>query len=307
MPVIIDELARDDRHRPWASMPIDDDDLSRGYEDISYKALANAINKLAWIIDHAVGKSTTFETMAYFGASDLRYHMVQMAACKTGHQVLFSSHLNSLHVHLSLMTKVDCRSLFYSAGTQVDDILAARPMAHVLIPDLDELLDVDDRAEWYPYTKTYREGALDPYMCLHTSGTTGDPKPLLFNHAIINSIFAQRLLPDVEGRPHVADIITPGLGVRVLMPVSPAHVISSTCAMCLSVLGGGTFVQPCRNRGMSLDDILGVLTYSKAKIALMMPYIMETIAKKPNPENYIKSFDKVIFGGGKFDYVALRT
>ncbi|KAI3320037.1 acetyl-CoA synthetase-like protein [Xylariaceae sp. AK1471] len=307
MPVIIDDLARDDPHRPWASVPIDDNELSKGYEDISYEVLANAINKLAWIIDSAVGRSTTFETMAYLGASDLRYHMVQMAALKTGHKVLFSSHLNSLHVHLGLMEKVDCKSLFYSAGTQIDDILAARPMVHALVPDLDNLLDVNDRAEWYPYTKTYKEAAFDPYMCLHTSGTTGDPKPILFNHAIINSIYAQRLLPDVEGRSHVSDIIAPGLGVRVLMPVSPFHAISSTCAMCLSILGGAVFVQPCRNRGMSLDDILDVFTYSKAKIALMMPYIMEAVAKKPNPQDYIKAFEKVLFGGGELSPSAQKV
>ncbi|KAI0428957.1 acetyl-CoA synthetase-like protein [Xylaria sp. FL1042] len=299
LPAAIDELARSHPHRPWASIPVDDNDLTQGYEDISYEALANAINKLAWIIHSSVGKSTTFATIAYLGASDLRYHMMQMAACKTGHKVLFSSHLNSLSVHLSLMDKLDCKSLFYSEGTQVDDILAARSIKHILVPSLDVLIDVDNRAECYPYTKTYEDAAFDPYAVLHTSGTTGDPKPLLFNHAITKSFYLQKSLPDVEGRSHIV-LSNPGIGTRVFLPTSPFHVLSSVSGLSLSVLGGGVLVLPCRNRGMSVtDSMLDVFTYANAKYAILMPHYMEAIARKPNPEDYIKNFEVVYFGGGE--------
>ncbi|KAI1428150.1 acetyl-CoA synthetase-like protein [Xylaria sp. FL1777] len=299
LPAVIDELARNDPKRPWASIPIDDGDLSRGYEDISCEALANAINKLAWLIDSTVGQSTTGETIAYLGSSDLRYHMIQMAACKTGYQVLFSSHLNSLHVHLSLMEQLDCRSLFYSEGTQVDDILASRPLKSILVPDLDDLLDVNDRAKWYPYTKTYEEAALDSYAVLHTSGTTGDPKPLIFNHAIIKSLYMQNSLPDVEGRSHISIINNPGFHTRVLLPTSPFHVISSLCGLYLSVIRGGVLVMPYRNRGMSVNDpILDVFKYSNTKVAIMMPHYMDAVARRPNPGDYIQNFEKIYFGGG---------
>ncbi|TGJ85294.1 hypothetical protein E0Z10_g3472 [Xylaria hypoxylon] len=308
LPVVIDDIARNDPQRSWASIPIDDDDLSRGYEDITFSTLANAINRLAWIIDSAVGKSTTFETMAYLGASDLRYHIMQMAAIKTGHKVLFSSHLNSLHVHLSLMKQLDCRSLFYSDGTHVDDILAGRSMAHILVPDLDDLIDVDNRAEWYPYTKTYEEAGLDFYLSLHTSGTTGDPKPLLYNHAVTKNHYLSSFIPDVEGRRHNYDLFRMDFGTRVLLPSSPFHVISALFGMCLSVLGRGVLVLPYRNHGISnTDPLFDVCTYSKAKYVFMLPYIMEEIARKPNPENYIKNFEKVFFGGGEVSLFAQKT
>lgn len=78
LPVIIDELAREDPNRPWGSIPRDDYDLSQGYADISYLSLANAINKLAWMLDKSVGRSETFETIAYLGTPDVRYHMVSL-------------------------------------------------------------------------------------------------------------------------------------------------------------------------------------------------------------------------------------
>jgi len=304
MPVVIDELARDDPRRPWASVPYDDADLSRGYEDISYEVAANAINKLCWIIESVIGKSTTFETIAYLGKPDLRYHFMQMAACKTGHKVLFPAHLNSLHVHVGLLNRLECKALFYSTGMQVDDILAARPTTHVQFPELNEVLSLEERAEWYPYTKTYEEAAFDPYMVLHTSGTTGDPKPLVFNHAVISSTHRQRYLPDVEGRSHVTSLIAPGPGVRVLIPSSPFHVIASACPMNLSVLGGGVFVLPYRNRGISLDGLLDVFTHCNARTAVLIPYMMEAVAKKPNSQEYIKAFDKVLYGGGELSAFA---
>lgn len=78
LPVIIDQLAQEDPNRPWASIPRDDYDLSQGYADISYAAFANAINKLAWMVEKSIGRSESFETIAYLGTPDVRYHMVSL-------------------------------------------------------------------------------------------------------------------------------------------------------------------------------------------------------------------------------------
>lgn len=98
--------------------------------------------------------------------------MLQMAVCKTGHKVLFSSQINSKDFHVSLLEQTDCHIFLSGLGVHVDDILAARPMKHVVIPDLEELLD-QTKAPHYPYEKTFEEAKYDPYVVLHTSGTTG--------------------------------------------------------------------------------------------------------------------------------------
>ncbi|KAI2629465.1 acetyl-CoA synthetase-like protein [Xylaria nigripes] len=306
MPVVIDEFARNEPHRAYASIPRRDEDLSLGYEDITYEVLANAINKLAWIIDSALGKPTTpFESMTYLGAHDLRYYMIQMAACKTGHAVLFSSHLNSLTVHISLMEKVDCKSLFSSADIQVDDILAARPMPHTVLPELNELLDLNVRAEWYPYTKTYEEAANDPYLYIHTSGTTGDPKPVMFNHAMVHTIQAQKFLPKVEGRSHVSEIFVQGNGDRVILLGAPYHVMSALTGQMMAVLGGTIIVLPYRSRSIALSDpIADIFTCSKIVGGFVAPQFMEVVAKSPNADACIKQFKWIAFGGGELSQFA---
>lgn len=85
-----------------------------------------------------------------------------MAVCKTGHKVLYSSQLNSLAVHLSLMEKTDCKYLFSATGLNVSDILKDRPMGAFTVPELDSLIDLEDEVPVYSYTKTFEQALHDP-------------------------------------------------------------------------------------------------------------------------------------------------
>ena len=92
LPVTIDEIAKEEPSRAWASLPREDSDLSQGYVDVTYEAFAKGINELAWLIDRYFGRSKDFETIAYLGVPDIRYHMLQMAAAKTGYKVCTPLH-----------------------------------------------------------------------------------------------------------------------------------------------------------------------------------------------------------------------
>lgn len=88
-----------------------------------------------------------------------------MAVCKTGHKVLYSSQLNSLAVHLSLLDQTKCNTIFTAVGVNVTDILRARSMSAYAVPELDDLLDLEDRMPHFPYTKTFEEAVHDPCAC----------------------------------------------------------------------------------------------------------------------------------------------
>lgn len=66
------------------------------------------------------------------------------------------------------------------------------------IPALDEILDVQS-VEPFPYTKTFEEALWEPFCILHTSGTTGVPKPIIWQNGLLGSMDAVRLLPPTEG------------------------------------------------------------------------------------------------------------
>ena len=47
LPVLIDNYASETAERAYTYIPKNDDDLSQGFEKISYKQLANAVNHAA--------------------------------------------------------------------------------------------------------------------------------------------------------------------------------------------------------------------------------------------------------------------
>lgn len=308
LPAVIDAAARDTPARAWASLPVDDWDLAKGFEDITYLAFANAINKLAWFIEDSIGKSPAgaFETIAYLGVPDIRYHAMQMAASKTGYKVLFSSHLNSTAIHVDLMRQTECRTLFGARGVHLRDLVIGfneqleaeddekhngtdHGLRHFVIPELDDLLDTSSPATAYPYTKTFAEAEFDPFLVLHSSGTTGFPKPVTFNHAALAALDRHHLLPDMMGRPHVLDYMAgPNMGSRFLMTTPPFHAMSAVFVMAISVFGGSVFLPGFRHRATAVTDAGLLLEHARPDKLTFTPWMMEEVARRPDADRLIR-------------------
>lgn len=87
---LIDSYAVTDPQRAWASIPRDNQDISKGFIDISYKQFANAINHASWWLETNLNSSESlpnFEVLAYAGPKDLRYPILAVAMVKVGKQV----------------------------------------------------------------------------------------------------------------------------------------------------------------------------------------------------------------------------
>jgi acyl-CoA synthetase (AMP-forming)/AMP-acid ligase II len=91
LPHVIDERANTNHERPFASVPkslkIED-----GFEDISYRALSNAINRCAHWLVQTMGRPPGTEVVAYIAAPDLRYQILAIAAVKVGYVVCTLAH-----------------------------------------------------------------------------------------------------------------------------------------------------------------------------------------------------------------------
>ncbi len=86
VPDIIDERARQDPSKPFASIPRSKS-LEDGFLDVSYGALANAIHRASWWLSRAMGHAETAEVFAYLGPNDLRYPIFLCASMKCRYQV----------------------------------------------------------------------------------------------------------------------------------------------------------------------------------------------------------------------------
>lgn len=86
---LIDERALNEPSRLVLSLPRSASDASQGWEDLSYKDYANAINRWAhWMVKTAgQAKEGEYPTVAYIGPNDVRYFVALTGAVKAGYKV----------------------------------------------------------------------------------------------------------------------------------------------------------------------------------------------------------------------------
>lgn len=90
LPGTIDAIAHNDPNRTWARFPESQEAFEQGrLISVSFAALANAINRLAWYLDALLPERNDFDTIAYVGPSDIRYYILACAACKCRLKVRF--------------------------------------------------------------------------------------------------------------------------------------------------------------------------------------------------------------------------
>ncbi|KAH6652455.1 hypothetical protein BKA67DRAFT_521644 [Truncatella angustata] len=204
IPNVIDELARDDPLREAFQIPLSQDPQD-GWEVITFWDYSNAVNLQAHKIVKLCGKAPvgTFPTLAYIGPQDARYVVFMVAAVKAGYQALFVSTRNSSEGQISLFNQTECQVLFCD-GTYYS---AIKPWASTRDINIIEVSPCDSwfpktEAEHFPYDKTFEEAEWDPLCVLHTSGSTGLPKPIIVRQGMIAISDACHNLSDWQGCTH---------------------------------------------------------------------------------------------------------
>ncbi|KAH0280592.1 acetyl-CoA synthetase-like protein, partial [Aureobasidium melanogenum] len=294
IPQVINDTARSEPESVWAAYPLSIEALAQG--DLTYikwKILSNSINRLAWwLIDH-LGHGKNLETLCYVGPSDIRYFIFAVAACKAGFKALFSSPRNHIDAHVSLIEKTQCRTLVGAKNPVVDSIVNKTSVEFLEIPSLEDLLEITE-VEPFLYDKNYHDVAGEAFLVLHTSGSTGLPKPVEITHGLMACIDAQKLLPMVDGR-HVTS--QSYRDTRVYTALPPFH-SAGINFFGFSVFQGTQLVLGPPDKIPSLDIVQLMLEKNLARAGVMAPAILEEVAQSQETLNKLSSWDCVSFGGG---------
>lgn len=88
--------------------------------------------------------------------------------------MLFNSPRNSVEAHVNLLGFQNCNILLVSEPQPpyVKPLLEAHPIRSLTLPAMDELLELAGPS--YEYRKSFDEACRDPFLALHTSGSTGE-------------------------------------------------------------------------------------------------------------------------------------
>lgn len=303
IPQVIDDLAGSYPDDVWAAYPSSMEALAQGdLTHITWKTLSNSINRLAWWLTDRLGEGGKLDTLCYVGPSDIRYFMFATAACKAGYKALFSSPRNQIAAHISLIEKTQCSTLVGVKNPVVENILDNSVVKFLEIPTLDELLH-SEKARPFLYQQSYEEAAEQPFLVLHTSGSTGLPKPVTITHGLMACIDAQKLLPPVGGR-HVTSLNYRGNHVYTALP--PFH-SAGVNFFGFSVFQGTRLVLGPPEKIPSLEVVQHMLEQKLAKAGVMAPTILEEVAESPDTLQRLSDWTSVSFGGGPLSLKAGNT
>ncbi|RAH64234.1 AMP-binding enzyme [Aspergillus aculeatinus CBS 121060] len=246
---VIEARAKKDDDAPWVSLPIDDENMSLGFKDISFRTFNNAANHAAhWLRQNLPETTEPFQKFAYAGPKDLRYPILAVAAAKLQKVLILPSPLVTAEAQRRILESQKC-TVYLRPSTmkaQVDAILHDAPHIQTIdIPDLEQFLKVTE-SEPVTYSKTWDEGKNDPWLVFHTSGTTGNPKPVTWTHRMMASIDMMAAAPNIKD-----SMVHRAANHRLFTPIPSLHLTgmmlilaTTTYVNMTAVLGPSTALTP---------------------------------------------------------------
>lgn len=305
---IVDEVAASDPSRPFIYTPRTNKPED-GWEPISYGELANAVNHVARLIAATVKRDSLedFPTIAYVGPSDVRYPVVMLASIKAGCKALFISPRNSLEAQVSLFQRTDCKHIWYAESftANVESWIEGQSMKGTVVPPAKEWLNA--QAELFPYSRTFEEARWEPLVVLHTSGSTGIPKPIVVKQGSPAIADRLRTLPKYEGAEFAfREIAERASRSFVPMPLfHAAGIIGFLTIECLYY--GLPLALSMPDKPLTLDLALDCIQYAGVDAGLMPPSLVEELAKREDRWDALKNLKYLTFGGGECGYVPTQV
>ncbi|WQF79032.1 Putative AMP-dependent synthetase/ligase domain, phosphopantetheine binding ACP domain, AMP-binding [Colletotrichum destructivum] len=302
IPHVIDDVAKTEPMRECFSLPLSSNPQD-GWRGISYGQYATAIDRLAHHIVKTSGvpQPKSFPTVAYIGANDAVYLIFVVAAIKAGYKALFVSPRNSEEAQLNLFNLTDCDILYHDATFQepVKPWLSKRSsMRANLLAPLDFWLAEDSAVEPFLYLRGADEAEWEPFVVLHTSGSTGLPKPIVVRNGLIMLNDKLHLLPSWKG----TESAVRGLArsKRNLTPMPFSHASGLYTFFGFHVYWGTPVTFAITNRPFTADFILEQLAHAPDDVdsISLPPSVLEELSATENGCEVLSKLKFVVFGGG---------
>ncbi|KAK7521108.1 putative AMP-binding enzyme [Phyllosticta citriasiana] len=296
---LLDSKAEHQPNQVFASIPIDDEDLSKGFRDIKFSEMAGAINRAAHWLDSTLGKvdrrpRDPFETFAYFGPRDLRYPIFVVAASKVGRRVVLPSLLASIEAQVHVLIISRCKTFICGAdfGFLPELVQQVSGSKMIKAPSQEELLTDPASVPRYPYDKTFEEAKDDQVLMTHTSGPTGFPKVYIVTQKMITKCDVVNVLK--RGGPSVGAPIQPGSRMFCSVPIF--HGLGMVFHLYGVVYNDQVAVLGPANKPVTRDVAIQVCKYGNVVGVTHPPFLIEEMLKEPDGREVIQKSKYVIFG-----------
>ncbi|KAI1078275.1 acetyl-CoA synthetase-like protein [Whalleya microplaca] len=304
MPSVLDELAKENPSRLFAAIP-KSSDVEQGFVDITVADAARCVNFMAQWIEDRFGKSQRFETISYIGIADLRGPLIFQAAVKCGYKLLLPSPRNPPPTNVSLMKQTESTKLLFAAEVRplVKPVQGLEPRIRLeMVPSFDDMMR--SVPKHYPYEKTYNEAKNEPAVVLHSSGSTGLPKPVIMTHGSFSVLDNEHNLPSVPGRRKRDWTMWSFQGEgRVYTAFPFFHLGGFVMHTVATVFGNTSIVMAPPNMIPDGTLLKSVMMHQKLRALLLPPAVIEQILHDPEGIDLLKTLDFVTYGGASLNRV----
>lgn len=179
-------------------------------------------------------------------------------------------------------------------------------MQHSTIPELEDLLSDDDVRD-FPFVKTFEEAKHDPFLILHTSGSTGLPKPVTFTHAVVAAHDAQAAVPpssesDIKACGWQRQIWAELMQGKFTSPFAPFHVIMAVPTLAYTIFGSSTYAYAARQTMPTAAEVLDACRLCDT--AWFSPSLLEAVSRDERWLQVIAELKHIVYGGGALNHGA---
>ncbi|KAL9080224.1 MAG: hypothetical protein Q9157_000946 [Trypethelium eluteriae] len=195
-----------------------------------------------------------------------------------------------MDAHLSLLNEAGATKFISPADAPpiVGSILKEYPITHLIIPELAELLN-EAPVEHWPFTKSFEEYRMKPWLLLHTSGSTGIPKIVPIRHGVPTTMDANWLFGN-----EVAERCG---NMRLLAPFPPFHVAGVIYSIATVIYCDSTIVLPPVGP-MTAELIDAVHIHGQIEYSAIPPSIIVELAKNKSFLSNLRRLRGLTYAGG---------
>nr|POF19877.1 non-canonical non-ribosomal peptide synthetase fub8 [Quercus suber] len=260
LPRAVAQLAKTNGNGTWASIPRSAE-LTQGWRNVTYQELCHAMDGMARWLDQNIGSIPQQAVISYMGT--------------TGCKILLFSEGVEPHIKLLASVLPDVRTL--------------------QIPLFDDLCELG--ARFAPYEDKYDEAEDSHVLILHTSGSTGLPKPIYVSHGgIAASVPNFTNKQTTSGRMLVSEVYINSR--QLCLHLSPFFHEMGHQMTVKSILIGQPFVMLPAGKPINAVLVKAVLDQTRPPTGTFPPAILEQIVDLPGGLDTLSKMSTIVYGGG---------
>ena len=222
--------------------------------------------------------------------------MFVVFASADGLQSFLTSPRNSPAGHVALLTATNCIKVIFTAEfrIQVQDLALEIPLHTTSqVPELRQLLTVRDHVGYKSRRNRYMRDD-ETVVILHSSGTTGLPKPVHLKAGVIRVAAAATLVPTPEGRRSVPNEI---FGSTMLLAVVPFFHVFGILMLVRSLYYQRPLALLPAGSPPTAEAVLDAISTIKPTAVACSPSILEDICGLPEGLATLLRLESIFYGG----------